>query len=81
MIERACRINFARLFADDLDHDDVSRGLTQKMMHGALAELNTAESGQRADLAQTVSRIFLRSAAPGSQAGGSTDPAANDANL
>jgi len=59
----------------------MSRGLTQKMMHGALAELNTAESGQRADLAQTVSRIFLRSAAPGGQAGGSTDPAANDANL
>ena len=59
----------------------MSRGLTQKMMHGALAELNTAESGQRADLAQTVSRIFLRSAALGGHAGGSTDPAANDANL
>jgi AcrR family transcriptional regulator len=29
MIERACRTNFARLFADDLDHDDVARGLTQ----------------------------------------------------
>ena len=61
--------------------ESMSRGLTQKMMHGALVELNTAEPAQRADLAQTVSRIFLRNSAFGGQASGKPDSAANDANL
>jgi glutamyl-tRNA reductase len=38
----------------------LSRGLTQKMLHGALAELHAADGEHRAALAQTVSRLFLR---------------------
>lgn len=41
----------------------LSRGLTQKMLHGALAELHAADPGQRRELAATVSRLFLRNAA------------------
>ncbi len=40
--------------------DALSRGLTQKMMHGALAELNSADAAQREQVTQTVSRLFLR---------------------
>ncbi len=40
--------------------DALSRGLTQKMLHGALAELHAADGTQREQLAQTVSRLFLR---------------------
>ena len=39
----------------------LSRGLTQKMLHGTLAELHAADGEQRSQLAQTVSRLFLRS--------------------
>jgi glutamyl-tRNA reductase len=47
---------------DNLDAvlEALSRGLTQKMLHGALAELHAADPGHRAQLAQTVSRLFLR---------------------
>jgi glutamyl-tRNA reductase len=38
----------------------LSRGLTQKMLHGAMAELHAADGEHRAQLAQTVSRLFLR---------------------
>jgi glutamyl-tRNA reductase len=38
----------------------LSRGLTQKLMHGTLAELRAAEGEQRHQLAQTVARLFLR---------------------
>ena len=41
----------------------LSRGLTQKMLHGTLAELHAADGEQRSQLAQTVSRLFLRNAA------------------
>lgn len=40
--------------------DALARGLTQKMLHGALAELHAADPGQRSELARTVSRLFLR---------------------
>jgi glutamyl-tRNA reductase len=40
--------------------DALSRGLTQKMLHGAMAELHSTAGEQRAQLAQTVSRLFLR---------------------
>jgi len=40
--------------------ETLSRGLTQKMLHGTLAELNATDGEQRAELAQTVSRLFLR---------------------
>lgn len=38
----------------------LSKGLTQKMLHGTLAELHAADSTQRAQLVHTVSRLFLR---------------------
>lgn len=62
---RATEIARARkLLAKGEDVDAVleslSRGLSQKMLHGALAELHAAPSGERAQLAQTVSRLFLR---------------------
>jgi len=43
--------------------DALSRGLTQKMLHGALAELHASVGEQRTQLAQTVSRLFLRTTA------------------
>lgn len=42
--------------------ESLSRGLTQKMLHGALAELHATEGLQRHQLADTVSRLFLRQA-------------------
>jgi glutamyl-tRNA reductase len=40
--------------------DMLARGLTQKMLHGAMAELHATDGAQREQLAQTVSRLFLR---------------------
>ncbi|MBU0747890.1 MAG: glutamyl-tRNA reductase [Gammaproteobacteria bacterium] len=39
----------------------LSRGLTQKMLHGTMAELRAGDADMRAQTAQTVSRLFLRS--------------------
>jgi glutamyl-tRNA reductase len=36
-------------------------GLTQKMLHGALSELNAVDPAHRQALAQTIGRLFLRS--------------------
>jgi len=65
---RATEIARARkLLAKGADVDAVlealSRGLTQKMLHGTLAELHAADGEQRKELAGTVSRLFLRNAA------------------
>jgi glutamyl-tRNA reductase len=53
-----------KLLARGADVDEVlealSRGLTQKMLHGTLAELHASDGEQRLQLAQTVSRLFLR---------------------
>jgi glutamyl-tRNA reductase len=53
-----------KLLARGEDMDTVlealAKGLTQKMLHGALAELHAADGEQRVQLAQTVSRLFLR---------------------
>ena len=38
----------------------LSKGLTQKMLHGTLAELHAGDAETRAATAQTVSRLFLR---------------------
>ena len=38
----------------------LSRGLTQKMLHGALAELRSANPEHREQTMQTVQRLFLR---------------------
>ncbi|MBY4595831.1 glutamyl-tRNA reductase [Ottowia caeni] len=39
----------------------LSRGLTQKMLHGAMAELRTADPSQRSQTVDAISRLFLRS--------------------
>ncbi len=62
---RAAEIARARkLLAKGTDVDSVldalSRGLTQKLLHGTLAELHASDGEQRAQMAQTVSRLFLR---------------------
>jgi glutamyl-tRNA reductase len=38
----------------------MAKGLTQKMLHGAMAELHGADPQHRPQIAQTVSRLFLR---------------------
>jgi len=38
----------------------LSRGLTQKMLHGAMAELHGADAQQRPQVAASLSRLFLR---------------------
>jgi glutamyl-tRNA reductase len=38
----------------------MARGLTHKMLHGTLAELHAADGDERTQLADTVSRLFLR---------------------
>ena len=38
----------------------LTRGLTQKMLHGTMAELHSADATQRAQLVHTVSKLFLR---------------------
>ena len=62
---RAGEIARARkLLAKGEDIDSVleamSRSLTQKMLHGAMAELHAADGEHRVQLAHTVSRLFLR---------------------
>ena len=56
-----------KLLAKGEDVDTVlealSRGLTQKMLHGTMAELRAGDAETRAQTAQTVSRLFLRSSA------------------
>jgi len=41
----------------------LSRGLTQKMLHGAMAELHAGDAAAREHTAQTISRLFLRNEA------------------
>ncbi len=38
----------------------LSKGLTQKMLHGALVQLQSADGAQREQVADTVARVFLR---------------------
>ena len=63
---RAAEIARAKkLLAKGEDVDAVlealSRGLAQKMLHGTMAELRAGDADTRAQTAQTVSRLFLRS--------------------
>ena len=61
-----------KLLAKGESVDDVlealSRGLTQKMLHGALAELHGSDAEHRDHTVQAISRLFLRS-----QSGANTD--------
>ncbi len=47
---------------EDIDAvlEALSRGLTQKMLHGTMAELHASQGTSREQLAGTVSRLFLR---------------------
>ena len=47
---------------DDIDSvlEALSRGLTQKMLHGPMAGLQNADGDDRAALTQTLSRLFLQ---------------------
>jgi glutamyl-tRNA reductase len=46
----------------DIDQvlETLTRGLTAKLMHGAMAELRGADEDHRTQVAETVSRLFLR---------------------
>jgi glutamyl-tRNA reductase len=44
----------------DVVLDALSRGLTQKLLHGTLAELHASDGEARQQMALTVSRLFLR---------------------
>jgi glutamyl-tRNA reductase len=48
---------------DDVDAvlEALSRGLTQKMLHGAMAELHAGDPAHREQTTQAISRLFLRS--------------------
>ena len=52
----------------------LSRGLTQKMMHGTMTELHRADAVSRDAMAQTVSKIFLRGNMPASNAASNAAP-------
>ena len=47
---------------DDIDAvlEALSRGLTQKMLHGAMAELHGADPAHREQTTQAIERLFLR---------------------
>ncbi|MFD1892667.1 glutamyl-tRNA reductase [Ottowia beijingensis] len=55
---------------DDIEAvlEALSRGLTQKMLHGAMAELRAADPAHRDQATQAVERLFLRSASGSSSA-------------
>jgi glutamyl-tRNA reductase len=55
--------------------ETLARGLTNKMLHGALAELNAADGSHREQVAQAVTRLFLRQLP---RALGSDEPAGPD---
>ncbi|RPE64476.1 glutamyl-tRNA reductase [Tibeticola sediminis] len=59
-IARARRL-LARGATVDEALEALARGLTQKMLHGALAELQGADPDQREAVMRTVERLFLRS--------------------
>ena len=48
----------------DVVLEALTRGLTQKMLHGALAELHAGDAASREATADTVSRLFLRGKLP-----------------
>lgn len=50
----------------------LAKGLTQKMLHGALAELHASEGEQRHQTAEFVSRLFLRQSTRNPAADGET---------
>jgi len=80
---RATELGRARkLLARGEDADAVlealARGLTQKMLHGALAELNAADPSQREQVSQAVTRLFLRQSPTMPPAQASDEPGGPD---
>ena len=71
-IQRAKKL-LARGEPIDAVLEALSRGLTQKILHGALAELHSGDVINREATAQTVSRLFLRGKPP-NQAAGHQEP-------
>jgi glutamyl-tRNA reductase len=65
-VQRARRL-LARGESPDAVLEALARGLTGKMLHGAFAELSSADGAEREQLAATVSRLFLRGPARGGQ--------------
>jgi glutamyl-tRNA reductase len=63
---------------DDVDTvlETLARGLTHKMLHGAMAELNAADGAHREQVTQAVTRMFLRQSSrmPGHDAPADTAP-------
>ncbi len=53
----------------------LARGLTQKMLHGALAELHSGDEASRRQTAEVVARLFLRGRLP-TASGTDTEPSA-----
>jgi glutamyl-tRNA reductase len=62
-IQRAKKL-LARGEPIDTVLDALSRGLTQKMLHGTMAELHAGDAVNREATAETVSRLFLRGKLP-----------------
>ncbi len=50
----------------------LSKGLTQKMLHGAMAELSQAEGTRRSKASEVLQRMYLRQSEPAPESG--TDP-------
>lgn len=67
-IARAKKL-FSRGEPIDAVLDALARGLSQKMLHGALAELHAGDATAREATAQTVSKLFLRGKLPDNGAG------------
>jgi glutamyl-tRNA reductase len=44
--------------------EQLTRAITQKLLHGAMAELNGADAAHREQAAQAVQRLFLRNTVP-----------------
>ncbi len=68
----------ARGDAADAVLEALARGLTQKMLHGALAELNAADPSQREQVAQAVTRLFLRQSPNTPRLPGNDEPSGPD---
>jgi len=58
------RKQLARGASVDATLEALARGLTQKMLHGAMAELHNADAEQRSRMIEVVSRLFLRGERP-----------------
>jgi glutamyl-tRNA reductase len=58
------RKQLARGASVDAALEALARGLTQKMLHGAMAELHNADAEQRSRMIEAVSRLFLRGERP-----------------